>query len=262
MKKFDFLKSLGAVAMGLFITTNFGIAQNRNPGVLPPVSTPQGHSYGEWSAQWWQWALGIPGDEEHPLLDTTGEFCHVGQTGSVWFLGGTFGGGPPIERSCTVPVGKMLFFPIINSVWITTCVGEPRTKDGIRPMIAPFIDNAMGLAVMVDGEDLQDLGQYRAESPLFCTPLALYGVYDAEDLEMFPCLEGSDPNCSELPNPEEHFGTFEGFGPAMSDGYWIMLAPLSVGEHTLHFSASSMPPLVSSDVTYHLTVVPNGPKAR
>ena len=44
---------------------------------------------------------------------------------------------------------------------------------------------------------------------------------------------------------------------AVAAGYWIMLAPLPVGEHTIHFTASVDNPLFGQfevDVTYHLTV--------
>ena len=41
----------------------------------------------------------------------------------------------------------------------------------------------------------------------------------------------------------------------VSDGYWVMLAPLPKGEHTIHILASS-DVLVGGllDVTYHITV--------
>ena len=42
-------------------------------------------------AEWWKWALGIPA-AENPILDETGEFADVDQSGSVWFLAGNFGG--------------------------------------------------------------------------------------------------------------------------------------------------------------------------
>ncbi len=151
-----------------------------------------------------------------------------------------------------VPAGKALFFPIINSLWVTTCVGEPRTIAEIRPMVAPFVDAATELAAEIDGVPVSNLAQYRAESPLFCTPLVLFGVDDPEDLAAF-CPGGTpDPNCTDLPNPEEHFGPTDGFGPAMADGYWLMLAPLKAGGHTIHFTATSGE--FSLDVTYHLTV--------
>jgi hypothetical protein len=169
----------------------------------------------------------------------------------VWFLAGNFGG--EVTRTVTVPAGKGLFFPIINQSWVTTCITEPRTIEGIRPLVAPPIDAATGLACEIDGVPVQNLGQYRAESPLYCSSLAILGVYTPEDLEAF-CPPGeSNPNCLDLPNPDEHFGTEEGFGPAMSDGVWLMLAPLKRGQHTIHFQATGAGDF-SLEVTYHLTV--------
>jgi hypothetical protein len=58
-----------------------------DPGILPPFSHPFGQSYGNWSAQWWQWNYSLPTDQ-HPLFDTAD--CGSGQAGHVWYLGGTF----------------------------------------------------------------------------------------------------------------------------------------------------------------------------
>jgi len=43
--------------------------------------------------------------------------------------------------------------------------------------------------------------------------------------------------------------------PAVADGYWLMLAPLSPGEHQVHFSSGR--PGFSLDVTYDLTIIPS-----
>jgi hypothetical protein len=245
-----------AVVTALLLTTAFGTLAQRNPNptIAPPHSTPYGHTYGEWGALWWRWLYSIPFDM-NPAADTTGEFAAVGQKGPVWFLAGVTVTGT-VTRTVEVPAGKALFFPVINSVWVTTCNGEPRTKEGIRalPYVTPFIDAATGLAAEIDGVPVQDLGQYRAESPLFCTSLAYYGVTTPEELEAAGfCAPGeSNPNCTDLPNPEEHFGPTDGFGPAMTDGYWLMLSPLNHGQHTIHLTAASGD--FSLDVTYHLTV--------
>jgi hypothetical protein len=39
------------------------------------------------------------------------------------------------------------------------------------------------------------------------------------------------------------------YGPSIQDGIYLMLAPLSKGQHTIHFTAGTF-----LDVTYHLTV--------
>jgi len=85
---------------------------NPNPGVIPPQARAHGLSYGEWGAQWWRWAYSFPVDQFPPLQSGEGD-CSLGQSGSVWFLAGTAGQGP-VTRSCTIPSGKALFFPIIT----------------------------------------------------------------------------------------------------------------------------------------------------
>ena len=86
------------------------------------ASNPQvkayGKTYGEWSAQWWQWVHSIPAGI-NPLLDATGEHCDEGQfafdNDKVWFLAGTTGG--EAERHCTVPHGKALLYPLVNGLF-------------------------------------------------------------------------------------------------------------------------------------------------
>lgn len=77
----------------------------------------QGKTYGQWAAAWWQWALSAP-TPVNPLVDPVGADCAAGQSGSVWFLAGTFGGA--VTRTCNVPVGRSLFFPVANNVFIAT----------------------------------------------------------------------------------------------------------------------------------------------
>lgn len=88
------------------------------PVVAPLGSTPEGQAYGRWAAEWWQWALGVPA-ATNPVLDPDGSFCAERQVGEVWFLAGRFGFDPdfsvPTTRTCTVPTGKSLFFPLINN---------------------------------------------------------------------------------------------------------------------------------------------------
>src|SRR5439155_23432452 len=85
------------------------------PGVVPPAAHPYGHTYSDWAARWWQWALAQP-LSTNPVLDTTGANCAAGQSGRVWFLAGTFSAGT-VSRSCTVPAGTALLFPVLNNAY-------------------------------------------------------------------------------------------------------------------------------------------------
>jgi hypothetical protein len=218
---------------------------NPNPRILPPNSKPYGLSYGEWGAEWWKWAIGIP-LEENPLLDETGESADVDQAGPVWFLAGNFGGAT--ERTITVPVGKALFFPIINAAWwapedlefaadVAESLGldpDDLTDEELLRLLASFsIDSVTELSLSVNGVAMKDLTRYRAESPAFL-------IEDADLLEDF----GYPPLDSRL---------------AVADGYWIMLAPLPVGQHTIHFAGAVDNEILGEfgvDVTYNITVAP------
>src|SRR6185436_3308563 len=52
-------------------------------------------------------------------------------------------------------------------------------------------------------------------------------------------------------------GTAAGtYGPMMGDGYYVMLRPLSKGQHTIHFSGTFGPPIgFTLDIVYDITVV-------
>lgn len=59
------------------------------PSIAPIDTQPAGQTYGRWAAEWWQWALGIPG-AVNPVTDTTGGHCGQRQVDKVWFLAGSF----------------------------------------------------------------------------------------------------------------------------------------------------------------------------
>ena len=69
------------------------------------------------------------------------------------------------------------------------------------------------------------------------------------------------------PLPENNVPEFFGFDAppgasslALTQGYYLMLAPLSVGPHTLHFTGTFGEPFnFTLDVTYNLTVAPGKP---
>lgn len=198
---------------------------------MPVHARAFGTTYGDLAGQWWSWALNIP-PEINPVLDVSGEFCDVDQSGKVWFLAGTFGGHA--DRVCEVPAGKALFFPLTNAVaWAT----EPEeTEEEIRDIVNESTDAITILECSVDGVPLQDLFSYRAQSPAF----------------VLPVTEGSLANT--VVDVGEYF-------PAVADGYWVLLAPLSKGPHVIEFRGGAGDPDAPDwevSVTYFLTVVGGG----
>ena len=206
--------------------------------VIMPINRAFAQSFEQLSAEWWQWALSIP-TSINPQLDKTGENAVVGQRGSVWFLAGKFGGGKA-TRKCSVPQDVALFFPVINSVNINTpnVCGQDSNNipvSALRAASAAFIDGATNLSVRLDGKAIT--GLQRVPSEVFAVALPEDNVFDS------PCagLGGVPAGI---------------YSPAVDDGWYVRLDPLSVGHHTLRFHAENASQGFTQDVTYNLTVVP------
>jgi hypothetical protein len=214
--------------IGLILPMQLGFADgNAAPG---PLS--------ELTGEWWQWALSIPNDQ-NPQIDASGQYCMVGQRGELWFLAGVFGGGTA-TRACSVPDGKPLFFPVINSFNNNTpdCgqLGENFDVKKLISLITPSIDAAQNLSVTVDGKPLNRKHIQRVLSLPFPTWFPGDNIY------------GPDACGAGMPLPAGIYS------PSMDDGYYVLLPPLKVGPHTLQFHAESGTFL--QDVTYNLTVEP------
>jgi hypothetical protein len=212
-----------SLALGAASSVSAGQGNQGNPGILPSQSHVQGKSYGQWAAAWWEWAYSIPADQ-NPITDTTGEFSGVGQSGPVFFLAGNYGG--ITVRECTVPAGKALLFPLLNQSWVQFPSDPPFSIAELRDIVAPFVDDP-ALECEIDGRPVQNLLDYREQSSVFSITVPEGN------------LLGLDP------------GTY---APCLDDGYYLMLAPLQSGRHTIHFTAQTADHGFSLDVTYHLTV--------
>jgi hypothetical protein len=192
--------------------TTLAVAQANGTDVnslYPIESKPFGKSYGEWSAKWWQWAVSVP-TNKNPLKDSTGVNCAQGQEGPVWFLAGTFGG--VAERTCTIPSGKAIMFPVFNAECSYVEYPQYRTESDLRNCAKDQLDKSTNLDASVDGVKIENLKQYRAVSPQF-------------DLI--------------LPNSNV-FGLTSGTTQSVADGFWIILQPLPAGKHEVRFSGSSV----------------------
>jgi hypothetical protein len=230
------------LAGGLSIGPTSQIAKgsgNPNPGVIPPHARAHGLSYAEWGVQWWRWAYSFPLAEFPP--SQSGELdCDLGQSGSVWFLAGTVGQGP-VMRSCTIPAGKPLFFPIVSYLNDYPCP-DPNFQPPPGQTLEQFltegaqavINLVTQLEVVVDGQALNDLFSYRATSRLF--------TFTAD-----PSLVAFDSCVTGTPQV------------GVTDGYWILMNPLPPGAHTVFFRAVidfGGGNTFEVQVTYNLTIAP------
>ena len=190
----------------------------------------------ELAADWWQWALSEPA-ATNPLVGdyTDGPQCDGRPVSDVpgkkWFLAGSFDGSA-VERTCTMPVGTQLFFPVFNAIYIV----EPGETVGFaRQQVNEFINSVLAdpdlsMVVTVDGKEVKSKRIVRAESPVFRISLPDENVFGV---------------------PADRYQNT----PSVADGLWAALPPLSKGEHTIHVEVSAPNVGFSQDATYHLTVV-------
>jgi hypothetical protein len=248
-----------AIALTIVLTLllpTIALCDTINRGVVSP-STLCGQLYRALSIQWWQWAFAQPASV-NPLFDTSDDIMSQGQCGPVFFLVGSFNAGTYV-RSGKIAEGKSLFFPIYNAFSDNSNIGWNESisqwaKDPLRPtisqmqqQIAGWVDAETGLKCQVDGVAMKriDCGAtspyrvksgpfgYYAPSEPFWYNWDVCGPYDTGDR-----IIGIG---SRVPGEA-----------VVSDGIWLLLSPLSIGQHTIHWNVSD--PGFSLDVTYNITV--------
>lgn len=205
-----------------------------NPSIIPPNARFQGLSYSQWSANWWKWFLEFPLDG-HPGFGCPDSISER-QSGNVWFLNS----GPP-ECTGTLPAGTALFFPIVD----VECSSLEPPESGFhgdseaeqRSCAKFWADHIVEASLFceIDGVPATNLSRYRFDSPQIS--------FNA-------------------PTPWV-FGEVGGQGTAVGDGYYLLLRPLSHGQHTIrfggafHFSIAEGDDFdadIAFDSTYHVTV--------
>lgn len=150
---------------------------------------------------------------DSPVADRTGARCASRQDGDVWFLAGTYG-SHRVQRTCTVPFGKTLFFPLINYIWF-------RPEGSTSPCLslaasAAIATNAPSALVLeIDGRRFEGLQAHRLASPCFSR------------------VPGQMPD-------------------AVAHGYYAAVRPLPRGRHVLNFGG--VLPTLAQAVTYVVTV--------
>lgn len=189
-----------------------------------------GKSYGEWSAGWWEWQEAFFPDFAfgEGTID-----CSIGQSGPVWFLAGT-GGSDPVVRECQDPLvrHRHLFIPLVNGAFFNPdpscgedeyCTIEEKREilNGFFSLTATSAVQPCDLSITVDGT------------------LAVFST---------PIVRTQSPPFAYAGDPE-----------TVADGYWVMLDPLSRGEHEIHLTgglclAGTDDSLIEVDVTYLVTV--------
>ena len=200
------------------------------------IPMASGRDLGDLTADWWNWALQKPSPLEGSY--NGGAKCDGSYVKGVFFLAGAALGAPPkVERTCTVPANKPIFFPVVNVICSKAFTGhqpkpdpKPYDKKCAEPITDKTIDPPSKFFATLDGKDLK---QQRIASGIFQWT-----------------IEGKN-------NP---FGLDPGTYPAASDGLWVYLKDgLKPGKHTIKFGGTfkntPFGNFEGTHVTYHLKAV-------
>jgi serine/threonine protein kinase len=211
---------------------------NRIPCLVPPGDPRlNGKTYAQLAADFWKRHMEMPLTNSagmiHPMMDSAHFDVSDSQTSDVWFLAAPFG---TIVRTCVIPSGKSLFFPLFN-VECSNIEGPPfyGVSAGAQAAIAQYwADHIVDLFCELDGVPLSNLDAYRVQSPQI--------TFNAPA----PWILGTDG----------------GRGTSCGDGYFVLLAPLPPGRHTLHLGGAMVMARTDDPIdarwdinmTYHITV--------
>jgi hypothetical protein len=207
----------------------------------PFVVPPSGTQYNDLAVAWWQYALGQPADV-NPLLDATGATCARGQSGPVFFLVGFAGSGTVSRDRCTVSSQKQLFFPMVNAFDVHVPGDGLDTEKRVYQDFQRFRFRADTLEASVDGVAVSSLNPATTPYRACAAP-----------------APGCSPSSFSLTFPHNNiFGIPAGlYTPAVQDGYYLRLAPLAPGRHTIKFGGTgNFGGAFTQDITYHLSVTP------
>lgn len=213
----------------------------KNPQVIPPHADFRGRTYGEWEAVWWQVLFSVPAvNGDHPIFNGGA----LGIVDGVMLLCPAYFPTedpiPPVD--VTVPPGTAIFVPVVS---YECSVLEPDPAHGnneaeLRACANSQIDHISGLFAAIDGKSVKHLNNYRVQSPLF-----VYGPLPADNV--LNAVYG---------------GTFTGTSLSVDAGVYLLLAPLSVGTHTLHIGGTFDDQGFTVDTTFNITVVRGKDHAR
>lgn len=196
--------SITCLIYSLFIFNAF--AKSYHPLIVSVDENVDGKTQNEYVNIWWQWTVTMS-DETSPVRDNTGKYCHVNQSGDVWFLAGGYGISK-IKRHCIIPEGKHIFFPIINmAYWPQN--DESKTCEDVKNEAALNNSELYFVYAELDGQSIPNLRNNRIKSK----------------------------NCFDLHELFAKSHKAKKVYPSATDGYWLMLKPLAKGKHELKFNA-------------------------
>jgi hypothetical protein len=196
--------------------------------IVPPNATYRGRTYQQWQVKYWQDIIAAPVvNNRHPYI--TGD-AFGGQGGVLFLTGGNF--FPVGDLNLTISSDSALFFPIVG---FESSVFEPPPDHGddeasLRANSNMRLDSHGPAFARIDGVSVDPV-PFRMDTPLF-----EWGPLPVNNVFQFLGLTAPAGTTS----------------PAVGVGYFLLLEPLSGGQHVISYGFVGSPP----GVTLNITVIP------
>lgn len=222
------------VAGGLLATmlmTNFVRAQTINLDIIDPNRAYSDKTYSDWAAAWWKYYMSLPATNTpfNIYLNHAGSLS-TGQSGPVWFIGGNYANGGTHSFTNSVPGGVALFLSLTDIEWDHAgCPTNNLSEAEMRGKAKSNQDQAYGMTCTIDGVAVTALTNalttpYRVQSVAFSyTCPAVHNIL--HDLDGYSCYQNAS-------------GTSYFVDLAVEDGVFLMVAPLSAGQHVIHVTGA------------------------
>ena len=191
-------------------------------------SKPYGKTYGQWTVDWWRWALSAP-KSMNPVVDRAGEYATVNQpTSDVWFLAGKFGDETKDfpNRQCAIPMDRAILFPVVNCLANPLEYPELKTEQEIIDYVSNDEDAIVKKECFLNGERMP-IERVKSDPLAFSLTISKDNAIGIKD---------------------------GGSTIAAADGYWVFLKPLPKGEYILRFAGSCENGKLNSGANYYLRV--------
>lgn len=196
-----FRRSAARRTLALAVAGTAALGAAAPAGAVPPSPVPPGFKTELWAAGFVKRLVSIPASK-NPYGTTD---CQTGQSRKLWFLGWHAEGA---TVQCTIPAGTPL---LVAPVWgecsnLETGIFYGRTAAEQAACARRFVEGLqVSPTVVIDGEEVSDLSHALVQSPQFRFFLPVNDIF------------GSDARS----------------GTSVAYGYFLYVAPLSRGHHTL-----------------------------
>jgi hypothetical protein len=205
-----------ATILALAIASPASAAKPAGRGFTPPNATVHGQTLTQLAAAWTIWGFGSAADV-NPLLDNR---CEQSPTDpKIWFMPVSLGGDYAV--SCQVPQGAWLFLTV-GGYECSDAEGNGTTEAELRACAEAGFATFNAVEAALDGRPASRLDRYIVTTPVFELPAAN--------------LFQDAPSAS------------------LIKGWFLLVHPLSKGQHTLRAFADAASVGFSAGITINITV--------